>query len=232
MKLIYSLTLFGLTLLNSVAVNASLILEQYSSNTPTPDMIGGYQMTDFDVVNSGQLGTTTSTVVAPSGDVLTFTDSNGAVLDLTRGLADSTDWWINGEGSDYDIYTTDVHWVTILLPVNTYAVSFNVGANVNAYGWLQATETDGFGIDTNYSFNLGPTNSPGFGLYTDHSAGAECSSISSVTIEPLEWGVGNFSIFQGDSSCGTSVSEPSTGLLAGFGVLVFLVTAIRRRQRQ
>lgn len=201
--------------------SASLILDQYDSNTPIPDTIGGYVMTDFDVMNDTMSGDT-STVVSPLGGLLTFTDVNGAILDLTRGLADSTDWWINGENSDYDIFTTEVNWVTILLPENTRALSFNVGANKSAGGWMTATETDGNGIDTKYDFGLSPTNTPGFAIYTNNSSG-QCSALTSITIDPIKWGVGNFSI--NNDRCNTvSIPEPVSIALFGLGFMGLLLS--------
>jgi len=216
-----SLTLILAGLFMSSTVNASLILEQYDSNAPTPGIIGGYSMTDFGIVNNG-LSDTTSTVNSPLGGLLTFTDKYGATLDMTRGLADSTNWWVNGENNtDYDIFTTGVNWMTILLPVNTRAFSFNVGSNTTANGWLKATETDGSGIDTKYYFGLASNNTPGFGIYADNSSG-QCSAITSVTIDPFEWGVGNFSI--NNDPCSVNVPEPATGILLGLGLAGLLLS--------
>ncbi len=205
--------------------NAGLILEQYGSDTPTPDSIGGYAMTDFAIFNDTQTGDT-STVNAPINGALTFTDAGGATLDMSRGLADSTNWWVNGEANDYDIFTTSVNWVTILLPENTRAFSFNVGSNMSARGWLTATELDGNGIENRHYFGLGTNNTPGFGIYTNNSQG-QCSAITSVTIDPFEWGMGNFSI--NNDPCSTSVPEPTTVALLGLGLAGLLFT--RRKPR-
>jgi|GEM_PF-5896846 len=223
MKLLtYRATLVAgfISLFSAFSANAGLVLEQYGSGTPTPGTIGGYSMTDFDVVNDTLSGDT-STVVSPLSGLLTFTDQGGAVVDLTRGLADATSWWVNGESSDYDIFTTGLHWVTVLLPTDTRALSFNVGANMNAGGWLAATETDSGGNISKYNFSVGPSNTPGFGIYADNSTG-QCSALTSVTIEPLKWGVGNFSI--NSDSCGSNVPEPSTALLLGFGITGLLLS--------
>ena len=219
-SIVKTLLAFSLTtVFFSSTAHATLILEEYDSNTPTPTTIGGYAMTDFLVTNS-QLGNGTSTVDSPLGGQLTFTDEGGAVLDLTRGLADLTSWWINGESSDYNIFTTSVHWVTILLPENTRAFSFNVGANMSATGWLKATETIGYGINSQYDFNLDETETPGFGIYASNDSG-QCSALTSVTIEPIEWGVGNFSI--NNDSCSTTVPEPASGFLFGLGIAGLLL---------
>ncbi|NOX91048.1 MAG: PEP-CTERM sorting domain-containing protein, partial [Gammaproteobacteria bacterium] len=117
--------------------------------------------------------------------------------------------------------TTSNYLITILLPENTRAFSFSVGANLGSTGnnaWLTATETSGLGIDSKYWFNVSRNNTPGFGIYADNSNGS-CSAIASVTIDPEYWGTGNFSINQ--DSCATSVPEPSSVALLALGLLGF-----------
>ncbi len=225
-KSLTSLSLAALFL--SSTASAGLIIEEYDSGTAIPSTLGGYEMTNFGVVNNTLSGDT-STAESPLGGQLTFTDKAGATLELTRGLADSTDWWINGESSDYDIFTTGVNWVTILLPEETSAFSFSVGANMWAGGWLKATETNGDGIDTRYNFNVNPNNTPGFGIYADRTSG-ECSYLTSITIDPLEWGMGNFSI--NNDPCSVSVSEPAPGLLLGAGLVGLLLSLRSSRSRK
>ncbi len=222
------------TALFSSSAFASLILDVYGTGTATPDTIGGYGMTDFAVENTdgltGNVGEVTKTVGSPLGGDLEFENKYGNDLYMTRNLADSTTWWNNGEGSDYDIFTTRAHWLTIILPENTRAFSFNVGADLSSTGsnaWLTATESDGNGIETKHWFNVSQANTPGFGIYADNDQG-ECSMVTSVTIEPDYWGVGNFSINQ--DPCSVSVPEPASGAIFGLGLVGLLL--VRRNSRK
>ncbi len=200
---------FGL----STSVSASLVMESYISGIATPDSIGGYEM------------------VALDGGLLSFDDKYGNPANMTLSTADSESWWVNGENSDYDIYTTSLHLIEITLPEKTLAFSLNVGANIGASAWLTAEEiysdgTAGTGINPREYFGLSPTNTPGFGIYADNTGG-NCSYISSVTIDPhLVWGFGNFSVSQGD--CAT-VPEPS--VIALFATGLFAMVMIRRRKQ-
>ncbi len=216
------ITLFALTTLNlSSPASASLILAPYASGTATPTTIGDYNMTDFAVTNGA--GGRTTNVMSPISGSLNFRDADGNALSLTRRLANDVSWWGNGETSDYDIYTTSNYLVTILLPENTRAFSFSIGANLGGArnnAWLTASESNGSGIDNKYWFNVSRDNTPGFGIYADNSAGS-CSAISSVTIDPEYWGVGNFSINQ--DSCSTSVPEPSSIALLAIGLIGFSI---------
>lgn len=221
-------TVFILGLIPAPA-SASLILESYASGTATPTTIGGYGMTDFAISNTGNIGSTTTSVASPISGSLYFLDDSSDPLALTRNLADNVSWWNNGESNDYDIFTTDQHLVTLLLPANTFAFSFTVGANVGSTGdnaWLTATETDGQGISSLYRFNVNRDNTPSFGIYADNSNGT-CSMLSSVTIEPDYWGAGNFSINQGE--CTTSVPEPPSLALLVWGLFGFSAARLYRK---
>jgi hypothetical protein len=53
---------------------------------------------------------------------------------MDRSSADvNSTWWVNGESNDYYIYTTPLHLITLILPDNTRAFSFNVGADLPDY---------------------------------------------------------------------------------------------------
>ncbi|MGB5325024.1 MAG: hypothetical protein WBN40_06325, partial [Pseudomonadales bacterium] len=66
------------------------------------------------------------------------------------------------------------------------------------------------------TFSVSDDNTPGFGVYADNSGG-DCGSISSIIIDPQQWGVGNFSI--NVSECHASVAEPGVMSLLAVGLL-------------
>ena len=207
----------------STQVSAALILEQYASGASTPTVIGGNSMTDFALIGGNA---STQSIASPISGSIDFHDKNMNSLTMNHSTANNTSWWVNGESFDYDIYTTNLNQVVITLPTDTLAFSFNVGADLGSTGnnaWLTAVETDGSGIDTKHWFNVNRTNTPGFGIY---SSTDNCSYIQSVTIDPLLWGFGNFSISQGD--CSTTVPEPNVLVLFGLGFLG--LGLLRRRE--
>ena len=211
-----------LFLVGFATTSQAAVLESYASGTATPTTVGGYAMTDFGL--SGISGTTSSVFSPVSGSV-NFVDRYGNTADMVVDQADSTAWWVNGESSDYDIFLTGEHLITILLPENTRAFSFNVGADLGTTGinaWLTASESNGSGVTKSW-FNVNRTNTPGFGVYADDSNG--CSTLTSVTIDPVFWGFGNFSINQ--SSC-ASVPESSSLYLLVLGLVGLLVVARRK----
>ena len=202
------------------------VLQSYASGAATPDPLGGYTMTDFGVTG---IGGTTSSITSPISGTLSFVNRYGSATSMLRTTADSTSWWKNGEATDNDIFLTGLSLVTILLPENTRAFSFNVGADLSSTGnnaWLSAIESTGSGSGVAKTwFNVNRTNTPGFGIYADNSNGG-CSSLTSVTIDPVFWGFGNFSINQ--DSCAKSVPEASSIYLLAIGLLGLLIVARRK----
>jgi hypothetical protein len=215
----------GLLVLGLVSATQAATLEQYSSGTATPTTLGGYSMTDFGVTGIG--GTPTS-IASPISGTADFVNRNNTPEPMVRTTANNVGWWNNGEAGDYDVFLTGEHLITILLPENTRAFSFTVGANLGSTGnnaWLTATETNGSGIATKKWFNVSRTNTPSFGIYADNSAGSCSSSLTSVTIDPVFWGFGNFSINQ--DKC-VSVPESSSLYLLVFGLIGLLGLAKRK----
>ena len=208
----------GLLLLSLVSNTQATVIQQFGSGSIAPTTLGGYDMTVFDV--TGGTGSETS-IPTPFGGSVSFLDRYGNSAALDRGLANSTSWW-NNLGADYDIFTTSLHVVTLVLPENVQAFYFNVGADLPNYGtnaWL--TASSGGSSTPKKWFSVNEEQTPGFGVYNETS---DCSSsIKSITIDPLLWGFGNFSISKG--SCGVSVPESNSLYLLLFGLLGLLVTA-------
>jgi len=206
--------------------SAGLVLETYASGQATPtvlggyDVLGGYEMTDFasttkiDCSTKADCRAISVALPDPLVGTVDFYDYYGNPLEMNRATAETTWWWNNPEKTDNDIYTTHVNWVELVLPSDTRAFSFNVGANFNGWGWMEGYDGDGKKIKE--TFKLGTDNTPGFGFYADNSDGG-CGSITSIVIDPSQWGVGNFSINQG--KCTASVPEPGVLGLLGIGML-------------
>ena len=153
-------------------------------------------------------------------------------MSLTRVDASDLDWWNNPETSDNEVFTTSVPWVELILPENTRALNFNVGASFNGWGWTIAMSDANYGSKGAqipfHSFDLGPDLTPGVGIYADNSQG-HCESISSVIIDPREWGFGNLSIAQSENCTPVSVPEPGVTALLSIGLLGL---AMSRRQQK
>ena len=195
---------------------ADPVIETFSGPA-APDYLGGYQMTPIDAPASSP--GSVSSVASPTatgGDIL-FQQQGGATLDMT---VDDPDWW---QWADHgNVYTTDIHWVELILPANTRALSFFVGAEFSGRGWIQAFDSNNQSTVLD-PFYVGVNRTPGFGVYSSDS----CAAITRVIIEPEYWGVGQLAINQ--DPCATSISEPAPLGLLAFGLLAL---AISRRLPQ
>jgi hypothetical protein len=173
-----------------------------------------FTMTDFPADPRND-NTAVTSVASPLGGSIEFwTEGHGVPLAMT--LDKDSGWFPVALG---EVYKTTVGWVELILPANTRAFSFNVGASSNGSGWVEAF--DDAGASAFRAFTVGANNTPGFGF----AATGSCGSISKVIVEPWEWGVGNFAISQG--SC-AQVPEPGTLGLLVTGVLGLV--ALRRRR--
>ena len=207
----------------SFQVNADLILQTYGNNE-TPESVAGYALTDFDYTNTTGL---TSVVDSPLYGSVFFEDVNSDSINLFKTSADDVWWWQNSEAGDYNIYLPNVSLITLILPENTRAFSFSVGARTWSRGqnaWLTATTDSGQGISDRHYFNINRNNTPSFAVYSDDP----CGSVTSITIDPYYWGVGNFSINQGNCLLAQEVSVPEPGNLV-FVVLAFFGMLLRRK---
>jgi len=175
-----------------------------------------YPMTDFPPDPRADDSAVTSVASPLGGSVEFWTQNEGAPLAMT--LDKNAGWFPAALG---DVYKTSVSWVELILPVDTVAFSFSVGASAGGSGWVEGF--DGDGHSAYQAFTLSATSTPSFGFATT----GRCGSISKIVVEPWEWGIGNFAISEG--TCGAvSVPEPGTVELFGAGLLGLI--ALRRRR--
>ncbi len=214
-KLLSIMAIVSMTLWASVS-HAGPVVQQFDSANP-PSVIGGYAMTDFgdDPQADGFVTAAKSSNPAINGQI-DFRYQNQTQADM---LLMEMPWWEHDHGR---VYSTSTNWIELILPENTRAISFYVGASFNGWGWLKAFDNNGnTAFDT---FDISPQNSPGFGIHTADA----CGSISRVIIDPYLWGVGNFAINQG--SC-ADVPEPGTASLLLLGLLGAGMRKVSQRLR-
>ena len=225
------LIITSLVLLYGSSVNAGLIVEGYGSGA-SPSTLGGYEMFDFILDSSDSPNNPLTLNGTIDGDA-TVIELQSSVA-ITHGNAVDFSWWNNHvDDGNYDIFNVSgTNYIDIILPENTVAFSFNVGANFNGSGWITATDNNLLGLTNNngnngrHNFSLSSSITPGYGIYADQSnGGGECTTIGSIRVDPVNiWGIGNFSINTG--GCAT-VPEPS--ILALFAAGLFGIGFVRRR---
>ena len=216
------LSLIGLVFSLAIAphANAGLIIQSLAGGV-NPDPLGGYDMSGFAVAPApGPV--TESAPSLDTGDVVLF-----AGQDMTTPLPMTVEdpaWWDYAHGNIYS--TNDSNYITLILPENTRAFSFWVGADIavgqNNNAWFRAySETE---VTDKEFFRVDRESTQGFGVYSSDG----CSAITKIVVEPPLWGVGNFSINQGTCS---EVPEPGSVSLLGAGLLgLGLMWGLRRRR--
>ena len=194
----------------------------------TPVAIAGPILADDGIVyiekNPSPLNT--SPVSDPGGNPVSVIDYNGGQILLEDYNQDPLDtyvppdpWWWNAPGVAYTTTTSGI--LIEFVDLNVTGFTFNIGANKNAMAWIKAYYDDGSGheLSTNWFTGIGPSNTPGFGVYV-HNPSESCAQITKIEVDPtFEWGVGNFGI--AESSCSAvPVPEPASTTLLGIGLLL------------
>lgn len=168
--------------------------------------LGGYLMSDVTdiTLTASESIANADCIDSPDSGEICFTGQDGAASDLE--VQESPEWW---EYNPEDVFVTNLNWIEVLLPADTRAVSFWVGASFTGRAWVEAT--DGSYTTERYYFGVSPGNTEGVGVYTSDS----CASITKIIIEPTDWGFGNLSINQ--DAC-TEVPEPAPLALLALGL--------------
>lgn len=200
--------------LGALNAHAGLVLDTFNGGDPG-DTLGGFAMTDFGDDERSD-GSSVTHVDSPLDGQVDFVYQNQSAADMTL---ETVNWWEYDHGS---VYTTETNWIELILPENTRAFSFYVGASFYGGGWLQAF--DNLGNDVYSTFSVSPSNSPGFGVYSS----TECGSISRIIVDPTSWGVGNFAINQ--DACSTEVPAPGPIGMLIFGLAGLAVNRLRRQR--
>ncbi len=215
----HTLTILCFLLLSLTAitrVSATPIgFESYGTGAPL-GVLGGYTMTSF-APDPTPLGTMVQSVNSPISGIVEFEDAAGDPLQLrpaTVATWQGGNLWSHGYTGDvYVAPLPQINWIELIMPSDTQAFSFGVGASFNGTGWVEATNDLG---DTYYkSFTVSPGSAKGFGFYTDTT---ECSQLTKIIVEPTEWAIGELAISQGE--CGTvTVPEPNILILFALGLI-------------
>jgi hypothetical protein len=213
MKIHSRMAIAIITIALTVSANADPIEIVGLTGGDHPTTLGGYDMTLLTPPASGDQSCTE----ALSSELICFEDENEVGVTLTAG---DPSWWQYAHGNIFIVH--GYHWIDLVLPSNTRAISLFVGASMNGRAWIQAT--DGTYTTPQEHFPIANGNTRGYGIYA-----TGCEALTRVTVEPWEWGFGYLAINQGDCQ---SVPEPGTLALLGLGLLGMALARRTQRSRQ
>lgn len=198
-----------MTIALTVSANADPIEIVALTGGDHPTTLGDYDLSPLTPPTSGDQSCTE----APSGDLICFEDENQNGVTLTSG---DPGWWQYDHGNVFVVH--GYHWIDLVLPPDTRAISLFVGASMSGRAWIQAT--DGTYTTPQEHFPIASGDTRGYGIYA-----TGCEALTRVTVEPWEWGFGYLAINQGECH---SVPEPAPIALLGLGLLG--MTLARRSQ--
>ena len=215
--------------------------------SPVAGNVGGYTMTEFFMPSP--VGSYATSATSLNGDVVNFTGKNGAALSngMTVGDKSAQTWWSGSSDQFYYASFSDLNWVELIMPANTFAFSLTIDASTNANAWILGVDQDGNAVNTagtqyqlqgdgnfypepDFNIQLRRGASQTFGFYADNSNGG-CSTISKVVIDPTFWGMGDFSINTNANGC-AEVPEPGSMPLIIIGLLGVVAARVMARDLQ
>jgi hypothetical protein len=142
------------------------------------DPLGGYDMTVWDEPATTSCATSTT---HSDGQTIDFTTKDG--LEPLCMEVQDPDWWEWDHGNVFT--TSQTNWIELILPANTRALWFYVGASFRGNAWVEAFDQDG-NTSGRTHFGVSAGDTQGVGVYSSDT----CDSISRVIIEPTDWGFG------------------------------------------
>ncbi|WP_405230254.1 PEP-CTERM sorting domain-containing protein [Lentisalinibacter sediminis] len=211
------IVVFGVLIVRPVLADP-ITIETYPDGGDIPETLGDWTLESHEINDPG---TTTDSFTTDSGNTFHMDET---VEVITR------DWVEDGDGTIYSVPTN----IITLTPENPIgAISFVISSEAYWAGaWVSAAWEDSSG-------NVGSLRNPDEGYFwVNHNTGelagvgvgiwAEAGAcITSVTIEPPEWGFGSIRT----ADCAVSVAEPGSLGLLGLGFFGIGFAARRRMLR-
>lgn len=209
------------------AVADPITIDVYEDGDDISNSLGGYTTVDYDI--TGANGDIVSSFTTGTGNVIGMSPDAMILTDDVTGND-----WFDDPANDGAIFGVHGNMVT-LTPTNPLgAISFVISSSFRGSAWVSAEWTDS---DGNTGEVRNPTGSGYFPLNTSSETddwngrgvsmfAAEGKCITSITIEPYEWGFG--AISTADAVGCVSVPEPGPLGLMGLGLLCLGVAARRR----